>query len=116
MTYIHIIVAILGVGIIYIAINYLSRQKKVIIPPDIVQKIKKDFPGTNTQNEVAQLIEKIMKDNFMVGNDQLARSVIIIANGYKNKIKEIIESNYYGDPRDVIMDAMAMPGNTMTTE
>ncbi len=58
------------------------------------------------------MIKIVNEANLNVGNIQLIRSILIIADIDKNKIRSMINSDYYGDPRDVIMEAMNIPGNS----
>jgi len=83
------------------------------LPTDIQNRIKIDFPNQDDFNEVSELIQLVQNDgNLGVGEIQLIRCLLIIAKKDKNKLREIIiVKDYYGDPRDVIMEAMGIPGN-----
>jgi len=69
---------------------------------DIVQYIQNYYP-IHKQEEVLSLLDSIKKENINVGVLQLQRAILIIAKGDINVIKEIIDQNFYNDPRDVIM-------------
>lgn len=75
------------------------------LPIDIRERVKQDF---GHDAEVQKMIDFVRKDNLNVGVDQLLRSILIIAKGDKNKLKEIIDTRYHGDPRDVIMMGMGV--------
>ena len=94
--------------------NRVNEKAKVeyLLPEDIKIRINQKFPNPVDQKEVLKMMNEIGKDTFMVGKGQLIRSILLIADKDKNKIREIINSNYYGDGRDVIMEAMGIPGNT----
>jgi len=72
---------------------------------DIVQYIQSYYP-LNRQEEVLSLLNCIKKENINVGVLQLQRAILKIAKGDINMIKEIIDQNFYNDPRDVIMMAI----------
>lgn len=46
--------------------------------------------------------------NLTVGPQQLARSILIVAGGDRSGLEQQFESGFRGDPRDVIMVAMAI--------
>jgi len=74
-------------------------------------RINQKFKNPTENKEVMKMMDEIGTATFMVGKDQLIRSILIIADKDKNKIRQIIDSNYYGDDRDVIMESMGIPGN-----
>ena len=79
---------------------------------DIEKRIKRDFPEEKDYNNVRALLSGIDRSYINVGKEQLIRSMLLIANGNPQKIQEIIDSNFYHDPRDVIMMAMGISDNT----
>lgn len=81
------------------------------LPPDIIRRVKRDF-SLEEFAAVEKLLIGVQEDNINVGSAQLIRSILIIAKGDIHKIQEIIKSRYRGDPRDVIMAAMAVSGHT----
>ena len=78
------------------------------IPQDILDKIEQTFRNQE-KDEVLEIIKNVFKDTINVGKAHLSRSIIIISDGELSKIKDIIKTNYFGDPRDVINEA-----NTLT--
>ena len=82
------------------------------VPKDIIFKLNQDFKNEDEYGEALKIILQIRKENLNVGWIQLSRSIILIADGNIEKMKQIIKSDYYGDPRDVIMEMMRIPGNT----
>ena len=42
---------------------------------------------------------------------QLARSILIVAGGDRSELEQVFESDFGGDPRDLIMAAMAISEN-----
>jgi len=72
---------------------------------DLESHIMRNFP-LEQHEEVTSLLRSIKKENINVGVIQLQRAVLTIAKGDLNIIKEIIVSNFYNDPRDVIMMAI----------
>jgi hypothetical protein len=81
------------------------------IPVDILNKINELFPNIEDNSEAKKLIEQIFKSSINIGPSQLARSILFISNGNLSLIKKIIDSDFYGDPRDVIMEAEQKAGN-----
>lgn len=82
------------------------------LPKDIFNQLKKDFQNDQDFKEVEMMLHGVQEDDRLnVGSAQLIRSILIIAKGDKAKIREIIESTYYGDPRDVIMMGMGVSDN-----
>ncbi len=81
------------------------------IPEDIIAKLKKDYPKEEDYKKAMAIVKHIKEDVLNVGWIQLSRAIILIANGELGKMKEIVEGRYYGDPRDVLMDLMRIPGN-----
>lgn len=101
-----------------LACNSTSKTEKVAeqkittnLPEDIINRIQKKFPNQTEQKEIIELFNNIKKRRLNVGAEQLIRSILIIADEDIEKIREIIDSKFYGDPRDVIMTAMSVPGN-----
>jgi hypothetical protein len=82
------------------------------IPKDIIAKLKHDFKSEKEQAQAIKIVQHIKNDTLNVGWIQLSRAVIILSAGDLEKMKAIVESNYYEDPRDVIMKMMALPNNT----
>jgi len=82
------------------------------IPEDIILRLKQDLVNKEDFKESLRIINYVRQDVLNVDWAQLSRAIILIADGDINVMKKIIESNYYGDPRDVIMEMMSIPRNT----
>jgi hypothetical protein len=57
------------------------------------------------------LVENIRYTTANIGYAQLIRSILILSEGRLSAIRKIIDSDYYGDPWDVIMKAEQKLGN-----
>ncbi len=91
--------------------NKKNTTTKHGLPDDILLRIQQKFPNPKDREEVLKMMDEIKKDAINVGKEQLIRSILIIADKDKNKIRQIIDSKYYGDPRNIIIEAMEVPGN-----
>lgn len=91
--------------------NSMTENKKQI-PKDIILRLKHDFEIETEYQEALRMIDYVRQDTLNVGWVQLSRAILLIADGNLNKMKRIIASDYYGDPRDLIMRMMGIPGNT----
>ena len=80
------------------------------LPPDIENKITRLFTNEIERARAKDLILSLWSETLNVGPAQLARSILTISEGDLKKIIEI-KINFYGDPRDVIMDAERKLGN-----
>ena len=76
------------------------------LPNDILDRLKKDFPNDEEFESVKKMMLDVQDDTLNVGSPELIRSILVLAAGDVSKVKEIIDSNYCGDPRDVILKAM----------
>lgn len=74
---------------------------------DINNIIARDFP-TVTQGIVQVGIQLIFEQEWGVGKDQLARSILQLSRGSLKKFKDLMEIT---DPRDILMEAQAEPGD-----
>jgi hypothetical protein len=83
----------------------------MILPEDIKLKIRQFYKDPDDITEVEKLLLGLWSMPLNVGPEQLARSILIIAEGNLSEIKKIISSGFYGDPRDVIMNAENKIGN-----
>ena len=78
------------------------------LPHDISIQIKRDFEN---RQDVAYVTERLMSINekeINVGREQLARGILILAKGSVAIINELFDSGFCGDPRDLLMQAMAV--------
>ena len=82
-----------------------------LIPNDIENKIEQLFHSYTDRQEVQKLLLTLWTTSLNVGADQLARSILILSDGQLFEIKKIFASEFYGDPRNVIMSAEAKIGN-----
>ena len=90
--------------------EYFRSKYNLIIkflPKDIVNKINNDFKKKTENIFVKNKLLSIYTINLTVSAEQLIRCILIIADKKKSVIEEIFEKNFYNDPRDVIMEAMA---------
>ena len=90
----------------YFHSNYNSIIK--FLPKDILGKINDDYKKKTENIYVKNIFLSLYTKNLNIGAEQLMRCILIIANGKKNIIKKIFEENFYNDPRDVVMEAMAI--------
>jgi hypothetical protein len=84
----------------------------MILPEDIKLKIREFYKDPDDITEVEKLLLGLWSMPLNVGPEQLARSILIIAEGNLSEIKKIIGSDFYGDPRDVIVNAGNKIGNS----
>lgn len=78
---------------------------------DIYKTIIQQYHSLTEQTEVENLLLTIKKADITVGADQLARSILAVAEGNITELKKIFDTNYLGNPRDVIMAAVAKTKN-----
>lgn len=112
---IGVVIVLIGIVITTILKQYFlssGSANKYKLPLDIKNRVISKWPNENDHSIVFKMLNEIGNNRFNVGTDQLIRSILIIADDDKLKIKKIIDQNYYGDPRDVIMEAMGVEGNT----
>ena len=83
------------------------------IPIDILKRLQHDFSDELELEQAVNIINRIREEEqqINVGWIQLSRAIILIANGDISKMKDIIDSNYDGDPRDIIMQMMDIEGS-----
>lgn len=75
---------------------------------DVRARIDRDFRDPADRKAVRARLTSLWDMNLTVGPQQLARSILIIAAGDRSALEQIFESGFRGDPRDVIMVAMAI--------
>jgi hypothetical protein len=83
----------------------------MILPPDIKDRIDILFPVASEKQEVEQLLLSLWTTPLNVGEEQLARSILILSGGQVSEVRNIFNSRFFGDPRDVIMDAETKANN-----
>jgi hypothetical protein len=82
------------------------------LPEDILFRLKKDFTNEADFDEALRIIHCVKNDNLNVGWVQLSRGMILLAEGNLHELKDMFESRYYGDPRDLLMGVVAKFGTT----
>ncbi|MFY8163248.1 MAG: hypothetical protein ACOVKC_03325 [Brevundimonas sp.] len=75
---------------------------------DVRARIDRDFRDPADRKAVRARLRSLWDMKLTVGPQQLARSILIIAAGDRSGLEQIFESGFRGDPRDVIMVAMAI--------
>ncbi|MBX9803193.1 MAG: hypothetical protein K2Y04_10565 [Caulobacteraceae bacterium] len=78
---------------------------------DVRARIDRDFRDPADRKAVRARLRSLWDMKLTVGPQQLARSILIIARGDRFELDQIFDSGFRGDPRDVIMVAMAMSGD-----
>ncbi|WP_144884899.1 hypothetical protein [Lacibacter cauensis] len=78
---------------------------------DIYKAIARYFPAAVEQAEVEHLLQSINQADITVGKDQLARSILIMADGNLHELRRLFDTGFLGDPRDVIMIATGKTNN-----
>jgi hypothetical protein len=84
------------------------------LPIDIKKRISLLFTSDADQQEIEKLLLSLWTIPLNVGEEQLARSILILSDGELAKVRNLFSSNFNNDPRDVIMEAEAKrdnPGN-----
>ncbi|MBA3050918.1 MAG: hypothetical protein KKE42_12540 [Alphaproteobacteria bacterium] len=75
---------------------------------DVRARIDRDFRDPADRKAVRARLRSLWDMNLTVGPQQLARSILIVAGGDRSELEQLFESGFRGDPRDVIMVAMAI--------
>jgi len=81
------------------------------MPKDILRKIDELFPSLEDNVIAKNLLEGVTQATANVGFAQLIRSILTLSEGSLSSIRKIIQSDFYGDPIDVIMKAESKLGN-----
>ena len=81
------------------------------LPSDIQDRINQLFPLMAERQEAERLLLSLWTRRLNVGSDQLARSILVLSDGDISVIQQIFNSNFTGDPRDVIVSAEYKKGN-----
>lgn len=83
----------------------------ILLPKDISQRIEQTFSSLVEREYVTSQLNSLWAMDLNVGADQLARCILILTDGKFEIFREIFNTNFYGDPRDLIMNAMEKSGN-----
>lgn len=75
------------------------------LPEDITNKIAQLFNDAEERKRVQELLLTLWEIPLNVGADQLARSILVLAEDKLEEVEAIFASNFDGDPRDVILNA-----------
>jgi len=75
---------------------------------DVRARIDRDFRDSADRMAVRARLRSLWDMSLTVGPQQLARSILIIAAGDRSELEQLFDSGFRGDPRDVIMAAMAV--------
>ncbi len=76
------------------------------MPPDIERRISKYFSDDAVAQEVRKRISALWTVGPLgVGPEQLARSILILAESDVAIVRQLFESNFLGDPRDTVTAA-----------
>jgi hypothetical protein len=81
------------------------------LPTDIKNRLDKLFPVASDRQEVERLLLSLWTTSLNVGEEQLARSILVLSDGNISEVQSIFNSGFMGDPRDVIMSAEAKADN-----
>lgn len=81
------------------------------LPEDIQAKIAQLFPDSADRAAATELLSALWRDaRLTVGPAQLARSILVLCDARVAEIERIIQSDFCGDPRDVLVSADARLG------
>jgi len=75
------------------------------IDKDIVKKINKELPRDVEKSQLINLVKQVYEMGLNVGHNQLIRCMLELSNFQPKKFKLIMDSNFKGDPRDIILEA-----------
>ncbi|MFC7377655.1 hypothetical protein [Brevundimonas sp. GCM10030266] len=73
---------------------------------DILRRIDADYEQAD-RPDVTVRLSSLWDMDLNVGPEQLARAILIVASGDAIKLKRVFDTRFHGDPRDIIMAAMA---------
>ncbi len=79
------------------------------MPEDILKMLRKLFPDLPDQQETESFIQSLWQIPLNVGPEQLARAVLHLSDGNIDELRRIKNSEFFGDPRDLIMMANEKP-------
>ena len=75
------------------------------IDKDIVEKIDKELQRDVEKSQLLNLVKQVYEMELNVGHNQLVRCMLKLSKFQPGKFKLIIDSNFKGDPRDLILEA-----------
>lgn len=75
------------------------------IDKDIIEKINKELPRDVEKSLLINLVNQVYEMELTVGHNQLVRCMLELSNFQPRKFKLIMDSNFKGDPRDIILEA-----------
>lgn len=81
------------------------------LPDDIILEIRRRFSSPADRKAVQEKLESLSGRYLNVGAEQLARCILIVTEGSVQKVEALFDTTFGGDPRDVIMSAMAATDN-----
>ena len=80
------------------------------LAPDILARIDLDFADPVKRQTVRAQLASLWDTPLNVGPEQLARAVLVVAAGDLVRLEQIIDGGFGGDPRDLILRAVALSG------
>jgi tetratricopeptide (TPR) repeat protein len=84
------------------------------LPADIYRKIHELFGNASEKKKAEKMLESLLADERLnVPALQLARSVLVVAGNNINEMQKIFDTTFYGDPRDVMMMAVAKSADNL---
>ena len=75
------------------------------LPPDIRAQLERQFPGESDRTIAMQRLASLWHTELNVGPGQLARGILILAGSDRQVLEDLFDSNFWGDPRDVLVAA-----------
>ena len=75
-----------------------------------MQRVEQTYIEEERKSVISKLLS-LWETNLNVGAEQLARSILIVADGKFDTLESVFKSIFQGDPRDVILIAMEKSEN-----
>ncbi|MGI4872778.1 MAG: hypothetical protein ACRYFX_16585 [Janthinobacterium lividum] len=75
------------------------------LPSDILAEINRQFPAKTERQQAQKLLDICWQRPLNVGPAQLARCLLLLGAGQLPAIRAVIEADFYGDPRDILLAA-----------
>jgi len=76
-----------------------------MLPEDIIKSIKYYTMSNSEEKELLKICNEIKEMPLNVGNHQLIRSALVLCDFNSIQLKQLVKSNFKGDPRDVLLYA-----------